>query len=98
LRGPPCSISIANNDFRITTMPNSARFGQRVADNRAVTVATLNLRVPGDPRPVKLRAPTHRVPGDPRPVKRRPFLMSEGGPMGLLIEEMLAVFKTREQR
>jgi transposase len=29
LRGPPCSISIANNDFRIRTMPNSARFGQR---------------------------------------------------------------------
>jgi len=52
---------------------------------------------PGDPRPVKLWMPTHRVPADPRPVKRRPFLMSEGGPIGLLIEDVLAVFKTREQ-
>jgi hypothetical protein len=78
-------------------MPNSARLGQRVAEYRAATVATLTLRVPGDPRPVKLRAPTHRAPGDPRPVRRRRFLMPEGGPMGLLIEDMLAVLKTWEQ-
>jgi hypothetical protein len=78
-------------------MPNSARLGQRVADNRAATVATLTFRLPGDPRPVKLRAPTHRAPGDPRPVKRRRFLMPEGGPMRPLIEDMLAVLKTWEQ-
>ena len=78
-------------------MPNCARLGQRVADNRAVTVVTLTLRVLGDPRRAKLRAATHPVPGDPRPVKRRPFLVSEGGPMGPLIEDMLAVLKTWEQ-